>query len=101
MSQNIHHLAVLDDPGHIFPAFFDGPSFVIVSSVCEIPINISGLTTGSEVIGGKMKDVSLIALDSGTSVSAIYKSGLSKVYRSIDTLRMASTSSHNGKGRVN
>ena len=53
MSQNIHHLAVLDDPGHIFPAFFDGPGFVIVSSVCEIPIDISGLTTGSEVIGGK------------------------------------------------
>ena len=101
MSQNIHHLAVLDDLGRIFPAFFDGPGFVVVSSVCEIPIDVSGPTIGSEVIGGKIKDMSLIALGLGTSVSAIYESGLSKVYRLIDTLRMASTSSYNSKGRVN
>jgi hypothetical protein len=79
MSWNIHYLAVFDDPGRIFPAFFDGPGFVVVSSVCEIPIDVSGPTTGPEVIGGKMKDVSLIALGSGTLVSAIYESVLSKV----------------------
>jgi hypothetical protein len=101
MSRNIHYLAVFDDPGRIFPAFFDGPGFVIVSGVCEISIDASGLITGPEVIGGKMKDALLIALSSGTSVSAIYESGLSKVYRSIHTSRMTSTSSHNGKGRVN
>ena len=94
MSQNIHYLAVFDDPGCIFPAFFDGPGFVVVSGVCEISIDASGLTMGPEIIGGKMKDVSLMALGSGTSVSAIYESGLSKVYRSVHTSRMTSTGSH-------
>lgn len=98
MSRNRHHLAVFDDPGRIFPAFFEGPGFVVVSSVCEIPTNVSGPATGPEFIGGKMKV--LIALGSGASVSAIYKSGLSKVYRSRHTSRMTS-SCHNSKGRVN
>ena len=81
-SWNIYHLAVFDVPGCIFPAFFNGPGFFVVSGVCKISIDIPGPTTGPKDVGGKTKDMSLlplVTLGFSTLVSAIYKSVPRKV----------------------
>ena len=60
ISQNIYHLAVFDVLGRIFPAFFNGPGFFVVSGVCKISIDVPGPTTAPKDVGGKMKDMSLL-----------------------------------------
>ena len=79
ISRNMYryHLAVFDVPGRIFPTFFDGPGFFVVSVVCEVSIDVPGPTAGPKAVGGKMKDVSLlplVTLGFGPLVSAIYES---------------------------
>lgn len=78
MSRNInrYHLAVFDVPGRIFPTFFDGPGFCVVSVVCEVSIDVPGPTAGPKAVGGKMKEMllPLVTLGFGPLVSAIYES---------------------------
>jgi len=54
ISWNKSHLAVIDDPGRIFVAFFDGPGFVnVVSGVEETSLDVPGTEPKSN--GGKTK----------------------------------------------
>ena len=56
ISQNSrHYLAVFDDPGCIFPDFFDGPGFFDISGVEEVSIDVSGLLEEWKSNDGKTK----------------------------------------------
>ena len=80
---------MFDNPGRIFPAFFDGPGFFDISGVEEVSIDVSGLLEEWKSNDGKTKGgaLGLGALISnggktkggawglGALISAIFRSG--------------------------
>ena len=63
---------VFDNPGRIFPDFFDGPGFFDISGVEEVSIDVSGLLEEWKSNGGKTKGG---AWGLGALISAIFGSG--------------------------